>query len=85
MDGLGGMDEVLAYVGEMGLVERGKSGVYGRLKAEMWRETVTFLDNVEGSDRREEREQQDQKRRQEEEKNRVEQWERGQGRVLPKL
>jgi len=85
VDGLGGVDEVLAFVGEMGLVERGKSGVYGRLKAEMWRETVAFLDNAEGSDRREERELQDQNRRQEEEKRRVEAWERGRGSVLSKL
>ncbi len=85
LDGLGGVEEVLAYVGEVGLVERGKSGVYGGLKAEMWRETVGFLDNVEGSDRREEREVQDQKRRQDEEKRRVEEWERSRGRVIPKL
>ncbi len=85
VDGLGGVDEVLAFVGEMGLAERGKSGVYGRLKAEMWRETVAFLDNAEGSDRREERELQDRNRRQEEEKRRVEAWERGGGRVLSKL
>ena len=85
VDGLGGVHEVLAFVGEMGLAERGKSGVYGRLKAEMWRETVAFLDNAEGSDRREERELQDQNRRQEEEKRRVEAWERGRGRVLSKL
>ena len=85
MDGLGGVDEVLAYIGEMGLVERGKSGVYGRLKAEMWRETVGFLENVEGGDRREERELQDQKRRAEGEKRRVQEWEGRPGRVLPKL
>ena len=85
LDGLGGVEEVLAYVGEMGLVERGKSGVYGRLKAEMWRETVGLLDNAEGNDRREDRELLDQKRRQEEEKVRVANWERIQGRALPKL
>ena len=85
LDGLGSVEEVLAYVGEMGLVERGKSGVYGRLKAEMWRETVGLLDNAEGNDRREDRELLDQKRRQEEEKVRVANWERIQGRALPKL
>ena len=85
VDGLGGVEEVLAYVGEMRLLERGKSGVYGRLKAEMWRETVACLDGVEGGDRREERELQDQKRRQEQEGRRVEEWDRGRGRVLPKL
>ena len=85
LDGLGGVEEVLAYVSEMGLLERGKSGVYGRLKAEMWRETVGLLENAEGSNRREERELLDQKRRQDEEKMRVANWERSQGRALPKL
>lgn len=43
IDGLGGLDEVLMFADEMRLQSKGKSGVYGRLKAEMWRETVGFL------------------------------------------
>lgn len=45
LDGLGGMDEVLIFVKEMGLVDRGKTGVYGRLKQEMWREIIRTLNS----------------------------------------
>lgn len=76
LDGLGGMEEVMIFVKEMGLLDRAKTGVYGRLKQEMWRETVGFLDKVEEGERRGEREMEDHLRRQEEEKRRVEEWER---------
>lgn len=79
VDGLGGLDEVLDFAGEMKLVDRAKSGVYGRLKAEMWRETVGYLDNAEGGERRAEREVRDQKTRADVEKRRVEEWESAQG------
>lgn len=76
VDGLGAMEEVVVFVREMGLLDRGKTGVYGRLKMEMWGETVGLLDNVEEGERRGEREMEDYSRRQEEEKRRVEDWER---------
>lgn len=76
VDGLGAMEEVVVFVREMGLLDRGKTGVYGRLKMEMWGETVRLLDNVEEGERRGEREMEDYSRRQEEEKRRVEDWER---------
>ena len=44
IDGVGGIDEVVSFVEEGGLVEKVKAGVYGLLKAEMWRETVGLLD-----------------------------------------
>ena len=44
VDGLGGLPEALAYVRELQLVGKAQSGVYGVLKAEMWRETVGHLD-----------------------------------------
>ena len=44
VDGLGGWPEALSYVQEMQLVKKGDSGVYGRLKEEMWRETIAYLD-----------------------------------------
>lgn len=76
VDGLGGLDEVLLFADETRLRIKGKSGVYGRLKAEMWRETVGLLtggstseDLVQGLKAL---------RIQEEvEKKRVEDWERG--------
>ena len=77
VDGLGGAEEALAFVGEMGLVKKGESGVYGTLKREMWRETVGYLENAEAGDRREEREVADEKKRAQEAKKIVEAWERG--------
>lgn len=44
VDGVGGLDEVVAFVDEMQLVKKTDAGVYGELKREMWRETVAFLD-----------------------------------------
>ena len=44
IDGLGGWEECRGFVEEMKLVSRGQSGVYGRLKEEMWRESVALLD-----------------------------------------
>lgn len=76
LDGLGGVEEVVVFVREMGLIDRGKTGVYGRLKQEMWGETVELLDNVSDGERKGERELEDNARRQEEEKKRVEDWER---------
>lgn len=75
VDGLGGMEEAVVFVREMGLLDRGKTGVYWRLKQEMWRETVGYLDQVEKGERRWEKEMEDYSRRQEEEKRRVEEWE----------
>ena len=44
VDGLGGLDETLAFVREMALTEKAASGVYGKMKEEMWRETIAYLD-----------------------------------------
>lgn len=76
LDGLGGMDEVVVFVKEMGLIDRGNTGVYGRLKQEMWGETVGLLDEVEEGERRGVREMEGHSRRQEEEKTRIEDWDR---------
>jgi len=44
IDGVGGLDEVVAFVEEFKLVSKTDKGVYGKLKSEMWRETVALLD-----------------------------------------
>jgi Delta3-Delta2-enoyl-CoA isomerase len=44
VDGLGGIEEALALVKERNLTEKGKSGVYGTLKSEMYRESLGFLE-----------------------------------------
>lgn len=76
LDGLGGVEEVVVFVKEMGLLDRGSTGVYGRLKQEMWGETVGLLDEVEEGERRGMREMEGLSRRQEEEKTRIEEWDR---------
>ena len=76
LDGLGGVEEALAYIKELGLVDRGKSGVYGRLKAEMWGETVANLDNYGEGDQKAALNMVENQRRQDEEKSRVDEWER---------
>ncbi len=47
VDGLGLWDETLAFVQEMKLVDKATSGVYGKMKEEMWRETVGLLERGE--------------------------------------
>lgn len=44
IDGVGGLDEVVKFVEELGLVSKTDKGIYGALKKEMYRETVAFLD-----------------------------------------
>ena len=45
VDGLGTWDEALAFIQEMGLTSKAESGVYGKMKEEMWRETLSYLDS----------------------------------------
>ncbi|KAI4759113.1 putative carnitinyl-CoA dehydratase [Aureobasidium sp. EXF-3400] len=75
IDGVGGLDEVVAFVDELKLVSKTDKGVYGLLKREMWRETVAFLDAPD-----EEREYKEKVKKQDEElerkaKQRVKDWE----------
>lgn len=75
IDSLGGADEVLSFCKEFKLVDKAKSGVYGRLKQEMWRETVGFLTTADADEKRMAQYVKDQKAREAEEERRVEQWE----------
>jgi Delta3-Delta2-enoyl-CoA isomerase len=52
VDILGGMDECLTFVKERKLNEKAKTGVYGTLKAEMFRETMEYV-TPEGYEREE--------------------------------
>jgi ClpP class serine protease len=54
VDWLGGIEEVLKIVAERKLNEKAKTGVYGKLKMEMWRETLSYL-GQEGYEREENR------------------------------
>ena len=76
LDSVGGVDDALSMVQEMRLLDRANSGVYGRLKQEMWGETVSLLENYEDSEKKEKLDHERQKTRRKEEISRVEEWER---------
>lgn len=54
VDELGGVEEAVKMVQKLKLTEKGKSGIYGIMKAEMYRESLDFL-SEEGHHREEER------------------------------
>lgn len=90
VDGLGGVEEAVAFVEEMGLGGKGRSGVYGRLKAEMWGETVGLLEGGcgvgrEGREGMEKRGEEEERRRGEEGRRRVEVWEKDHRILMAKL
>ena len=75
LDSVGGVEEAITLIQEMRLLDRAKSGVYGRLKQEMWGETVSLLEDYQDSEQKEERNRERQNTRREQENFRVEQWE----------
>ena len=75
LDSVGGVEEAITLIQEMRLLDRAKSGVYGRLKQEMWGETVSLLEDYKDSEQKEERNRERQNTRREQEIFRVEQWE----------
>ena len=77
VDGLGVLEETVSFSSELKLETKAKTGVYGRLKQEMWRETLAFLDSAEVDDRRMKLFVNEQKIREGDEKKRVEELERG--------
>lgn len=85
IDSLGGIDEVLGFSKEFKLVGKANTGVYGRLKQEMWRETVGYLAAAEADEKRMAQYVKDEKAREAEEKKRVEEWERQKKSGKPKL
>lgn len=78
VDSLGGLEETVALIRELKLEDKAKSGVYGRLKAEMWRETVGYLEEADADDRRREAWLENQNKAEELERKKVEAWEREQ-------
>ncbi len=75
LDSVGGVEEAITLIQEMRLLDRAKSGVYGRLKQEMWGETVSLLEDYKDSEQKERTDQERQRTRREQEVYRVEQWE----------
>ena len=78
MDGLGGLEETVALIKELKLEGKAKTEVYGRLKAEMWRETIGYLEEADVDDRRRDEWLKNQNKVEELERKKVEAWERGQ-------
>ncbi|KAI4117324.1 MAG: hypothetical protein LQ345_002413 [Seirophora villosa] len=85
VDGLGMVPEVLKFVQEVKLVEKAKSGVYGKLKMEMWRETRGYLEDYTGSEKRIKEELEVEKRREGKQEESVVEWEHSKSRKGPKL
>jgi len=51
VDGLGGMDEALKLVEDRKLTLMPKTGIYGTMKAEMYRETIVYLGDHDREDK----------------------------------
>ena len=85
VDGLGGIEEVLGLIKERKLVEKGKSGVYGMMKAEMFRETIGYLEGHEKEEKRDRGNRDADDRKKGEGQSRVEEWEKNTKRTQAKL
>jgi enoyl-CoA hydratase/carnithine racemase len=81
VDGLGGLEEAMAFIGERKLVDKPKTGVYGMLKAEMYRETLGYIDGDEGSEKYNEENIMKEDRRTAEVKSRLAEWEKNAGKA----
>ncbi|KAL4927074.1 enoyl-CoA hydratase/isomerase family protein [Aspergillus undulatus] len=80
VDGVGGVDEVLAFVKERGLTGKVKSGIYGVMKEEMYRGILGVLDDHEGNLKWRGGVEEGKVREEREGARRVEEWERQSGR-----
>ncbi|KAI9650771.1 hypothetical protein NHQ30_000801 [Ciborinia camelliae] len=76
VDVLGGWVDVLKLVDERKLLQKGKSGVYGVLKSEMWRESLKYLEGHAENEEKDGVNMNKEMKRKEEAKNRVAEWER---------
>lgn len=76
VDGLGDFGDVTSFVDEMALLQKPKSGVYGMLKAEMWKQTVANLDEWQAAEKEIINSRAQDDRRRSEEQGRVEEWEK---------
>jgi Delta3-Delta2-enoyl-CoA isomerase len=81
IDGLGGLPEVLAFIERHALTSKGKSGIYGRMKREMYRQSVALL-SKEGWDTEEQKDKvitQEEDERRERGKKAVDEWKKKNG------
>lgn len=52
VDRLGGLEDALKFVEARKLAEKSRTGVLSLLKAEMWRETIGYIDDLEGEEKK---------------------------------
>lgn len=72
VDGVGGLEEVLKLVADRKLTDKGKTGIYGALKREMYRESVAIMKFDEREEERFQGEVEEDEKRKTEGKRRVE-------------
>lgn len=84
LDGVGGLDETMAFIQEMKLVQKAQSASYGLIKEEMYREVIKDLDDGANDPQRAAARDLDRSRRNLEAKRRVDSYQNGVG-IRPKL
>jgi enoyl-CoA hydratase/carnithine racemase len=76
VDALGTLEDAMRFVAEKKLTDKGKTGVYGLLKTEMYRETLGLIGGYQGKEKYNGDLIKSDEKRQEEGKSRVAEWER---------
>ena len=76
VDGLGGLEEALGLVKERKLTEKGKSGIYGIMKREMYRETFALMEGHDALEVKDDEIRESEMARIREMESRVEEWRR---------
>ncbi|KAI9926482.1 hypothetical protein ASPWEDRAFT_45415 [Aspergillus wentii DTO 134E9] len=82
VDGLGGLDETLAFIRERGLQTKAATGIYGTMKEEMYHHTLGVLDNHAGNLEWRDRVEDKKEKEQEATLKAVEAWEKQRGSKL---
>jgi len=77
LDGLGGLEETLAFIEERKLVQKGQGASYGQIKEEMYREVIKDLGEAEDIPDKQAARDADREKRAEESRKRVDAWGRG--------
>lgn len=76
VDALGGLDDALALIAARKLSLMGRTGVYGVLKREMWRESIAYLETHDASEAKDEQDYQQEMARIEVGRQRVASWDK---------
>ena len=76
VDALGTLEDAIKFIGERKLTDKAKTGVYGLLKREMYRETLGYIEEYEGQEKYNGELMKKEADRTKEGKSRVAEWER---------